>query len=187
MSEGLTGSALPGLAGHTTKARLAGHALGTAWPHFQGPALPSPWLWEGALPCHLGDPHFRGHRCRWDRRTQIPEHTPWLRAGCYCSITAGASPSPGPGNSEVQVTEFIFSASNEIQSRTNNCVCFPHGFQSGITSYRKSQMLIKFASPLISNAVSCKFLAWTGAANLNTWCVQVLSEPDQKLGGNKYL
>lgn len=43
-------------------------------------------------------------------------------------------------------------------------------------------MLIKFASPLIFNAVSCKFLSWMGAANLNSCCVPVLSEPDQNWG-----
>lgn len=80
------------------------------------------------------------------------------------------------------MTDSIFSVGNEIQSHTNNCVCFPHGLQSGITSYGKSQMLIKFASPLISNAVGGKFFSWMGAADLNTWCVPVLSESDQNWG-----
>lgn len=156
----------------------------------QGPALPSPRCWEGALPHHRGDAHFRGHRWQWDRRTR--HLSTFLGSG----LAATAAPpsnacwsilQPMAMNSEHAGDRFYISVGNEIQSHTNNCVCFPHGFQSGITSYRKSQMLIKFASPLISSAVTCKFLSWMGAANLNTWCVPVLSEPDQNWGEQVYL
>lgn len=83
---------------HTSKGRLAAHRnpLGTACSSVQGPFLR---CWEGALPRHMGDPHFRGHRWQWDRRTRAPEHIPWLRAGCYAaplSNAAGASCSPWP-------------------------------------------------------------------------------------------
>lgn len=134
----------------------------------------------------MGDPYFRGHTWQWDRRTRVAEHRPWLRAGCYCWYPLAALLEHPPGHDQtpasMQVTDFIFSVGSEIQSHTNNCVCFPHRFQSGINSYRKSQMLIKFASPLISNAVACKFFSWMGAANLNTWCVPVLSESDPNWG-----
>lgn len=69
-----------------------GHPWGQPGPQFQGPALPSPRFWEGAEPCHVGAPHLRGPMWRWDRRTQVPEHSPWLRAGCCCCCWSSLQP-----------------------------------------------------------------------------------------------
>lgn len=66
-------------------------------------------------------------------------HTSRPRAG-YCCPYPPAPPLEHPPShnrlpASVQVTAFIFALGNEIQSHTNNCVCFPYRFQSGIASY----------------------------------------------------
>lgn len=135
---------------------------------FRGPTLPSPrflgrrWV----LPQILGVTHGSGTGGHGPLRTQTD---PGLLLLVPTGTAAGASPAHDRLTARVQVTDFIFSAGNEIQSHTNNCVCFPYGFQSGIASYWKSQILIKFASCLIFNATGCKFFSWRGGANLNTW------------------
>lgn len=109
--------------------------LGT---HFSHPHT----FWEGSKSWYMSDLHFREHRWRWDRRT----HT-------LVQCAAGASCAPQPWLTvNVQVTDFVFSVGNEIQSHTNNYICFPFSFQSGLASYWKSQILIKFAFPLLFSA-----------------------------------
>lgn len=125
---------------------------------------------------------------------QAPVHTPWHRTGCYCRYPpAPLLEHPQAHDllrASVQATDFIFSVGNEIQSYTNNCVCFPYRFQSGIASYWKSEILIKFSSPLIFSAIGCKFFSWMGGANLNTWAssvFQMIPVNQIKTGGNRYL
>ena len=93
-------------------------------------------------------------------------HRPCLRA-------AEHPPAHSRLPASMWVTDFVFSVGNEIQSHKNNCVCFPYRFQSCIASHWKIQILIKFASPLIFNAIGCKFLSWMAGASLNTWASAV--------------